>query len=95
MNWCIAPRGGDNLFFVQKELFSLFDIDDNSLELFYQLPQYGKRGRAINGKGHPASNRNTTFLERLKAIFRYRLYAIPRRVIKNKMKKDVRNRSKF
>lgn len=90
-----CSSGGDNLFFVKKELFGLFDIEDNSVEAIYQLPQYGKKGRAINGKGHPISVKNSNLRERLLAALRYRLYAIPRRFIKKKMKKDVRNRSKL
>lgn len=88
-----CSSGGDNLFFVRKDLYKLFNIKDNSAEVFYQLPQYGKNGRAINGKGHPISKINSSFIERVMAHFRYKLYSIPRRIIKNKMKKDVKRRS--
>ena len=89
-----VSSAGDNLFFVRKELFGKFEIKDNSIDQFYQLPQYGKGGgRAINGKGHPVSKRNTSFIVRLKASIKYRLYSIPRKIIKSKMKKDIITRS--
>lgn len=69
-----CSSGGDNLFFVKKEFFTEFNINDNSTNALYQLPQYGKKGRAKNGKGHPMSVINSTFAERLLATLRYRLY---------------------
>ena len=62
---------GDNLYFVKKELFSKFNISDNSPATMYQLPRYGKYGRAINGKGHPTSKLNSTSGERLWNKIRY------------------------
>ena len=90
-----CSSNGDNLFFVTKELFSKFGIADNSAENLYQLPQYGKNGRAINGKGHPTSSINSTFIERFFAKLRYRIYTIPRKFIKIKMKKNIKKRSKL
>lgn len=89
-----CSSGGDNLFFVKNDHFGKFDITNNSAEEFYQLPQYGKKGRAINGKGHPISRKNSTYSDRLWANLRYRFYAIPRKIIKNKLKKEIEIRSK-
>ena len=75
---------GDNLYFMKNEYLSLLDFEDFSPDYMYQLPTMGKYGRAVNGKGHPASTRNTTFLERL--FFRLRYYAtsIPRHRVRRK-----------
>lgn len=90
-----CSSGGDNLFFVKKELFQKFDIKNNSAEMFYQLPQYGKKGRAKNGKGHPISRKNSTLIQRVMATIKYRLYSIPRKIVKIRMKKDISSRSGF
>lgn len=91
-----TESGGDNLFFVLDELFSLFGIEDNSVETMYQLPQAGKLGRARNGKGAPASARNTTAVQRLAYRLRYYLLAIPRLLVKRRMKKTIEeNRRRF
>jgi hypothetical protein len=82
-----CTSGGDNLYFVRNDFFGRFGITDNSCEAMYQLPQYGRAGRARNGKGHPASERNTTDLQRLGFRLRYRLLAPLRRVVKWRMKR--------
>ncbi len=84
-----VTSGGDNLLFVAREYFSLFQIGDNSPERMYQLPQYGRNGRAPNGKGHAASPRNTSLATRIFYSFRYRLLSPMRRVVKRRMKKLV------
>jgi hypothetical protein len=73
--------GGDNLYFVRDDLFHLFDIPDNSPEAMYQLPDYGRFGRVANGRGHPASVRNTTFGQRLFFRLRYYLLSARRKVL--------------
>lgn len=70
---------GENLLFVKKEFFELFKIQDNSDESFYQLPQYGKYGRAHNGKGHRLSPKNTKFYQRWIRRVYYYLSALPRK----------------
>lgn len=84
-----VTSGGDNLFFVDREHFTSFGIDDNSPERMYQLPQYGRNGRAANGKGHPAAARNTGMLDRMFYRIRYRLLSPMRRVVKHKMKRNI------
>ncbi len=82
-----VTSGGDNLFFVDEKYFASFDIGENSPERMYQLPQYGKNGRARNGKGHPASSINTSIVMRLWYHIRYRLLSPLRRIVKRRMKK--------
>ncbi len=89
-----VTSGGDNLFFVDREYFPLFEIGDNSPERMYQLPQYGRNGRAVNGKGHPAAAQNTGVVARLFYRIRYRLLSPMRRIVKRKMKKKVANNRK-
>lgn len=81
-----CSSGGDNLFFVLKEYFPLFGIVDNSIATMYQIPQFGKYGRAINGKGHPTSTRNSSGIQRFRNRLRYYLYSIPRKIVKRRMK---------
>lgn len=81
-----CTSGGDNLFFAARELFPRFAIADNSPQAMYQLPQYGRNGRAPNGKGHPASPRTSTPWQRLVWRLRYRLLAPLRKLIKRRMK---------
>jgi len=85
-------RKGENAFFVLNEYFPLFEISDNSPEHMYQLPQMGKFGRAINGKGHPASTRNTSAILRLFYRLRYYLAAFPRHL--NKPNRTLNNQNK-
>lgn len=75
-----CTSGGDNLYFVKKEFFHLLDIQDNSPETMYQIPQYGKYGRARNGKGHPTSKRTSTAKQRFINKLRYYLMSIPRKL---------------
>ncbi len=75
-----CKSGGDNLFFVAEEFFHLFNIPDNSVDPFYQLPQYGRNGRARNGKGHPASKQNTSWRKRQGYKLRYRALTLPRAI---------------
>lgn len=89
-----VTSGGDNLFFVDREYFPLFEIGDNSPERMYQLPQYGRNGRAPNGKGHPASSVNTPFHMRAFYHIRYRLLSPMRRLVKKGMKKQIANNRK-
>ncbi len=70
---------GDNLYFVKDEYLSLFNIGDNSIQAMYQLPQMGKYGRGVNGKGHPASSRNTTSWQRTRYKIRYYWMSLPRK----------------
>jgi hypothetical protein len=84
-----VTSGGDNLFFVDREYFTLFGIGDNSPENMYQLPQYGRNGRASNGKGHPVSVKNSGILARIFYRIRYRVLSLVRRIIKYKMKQRI------
>jgi hypothetical protein len=69
---------GDNLIFVQADLFHLFNIPDNSPQAMYQMPWMGIYGRADNGKGHPASRRTTGAMNRLWYFIRYYLLTFSR-----------------
>ena len=62
--------GGDNLVFVKKEFSNLFELPQKA-SAFYQIPQYGKNGRAINGKGHSVSKINTSLFYRFFCKTRY------------------------
>ena len=73
-----VTSAGDNLVFVRNELASKFSVGGRD---YFQIPQYGKNGRAPNGKGHPASPKTTTALERIWFRLRYRLMAIPRKIV--------------
>ena len=88
-----CSSGGDNLFFVKDEYYPLLGIQNNFEDRLYQLPQYGKNGRASNGKGHPISKRNSTFIQRAAAHLRYRIYSIPRKLVKKRMKYIIDSRS--
>jgi len=91
-----CKKAGDNLYFVKNELYHLLNIKDNSPEVMYQLPQMGKFGRAINGKGHPASKRNTSRSQRFYYIIRYYLMSLPRKIVKKKIRlEEERNRSAY
>ncbi|HHP7240172.1 MAG TPA: hypothetical protein ACFCUD_00780 [Cyclobacteriaceae bacterium] len=84
-----VKMGGDSLYFVKDDEFKKFGIDCNDVNYMYQPPQYGKFGRAANGKGHPASKLNTSFFERIGYIINYYLMAIPRKFVKRKMRKKI------
>jgi hypothetical protein len=73
--------GGDNLVFIKKEFSLLFTVPQKASEL-YQLPQYGKNGRAINGKGHPVSKVNSSWVYRLFCKVRYAVMTPVRRISK-------------
>ncbi len=75
-----CTSGGDNLFFVKKELFPMFGIGNNSPAAMYQLPRYGRFGRAANGKGHPTSARNSSLRQRLKNKTRYYFLSVFRKL---------------
>ncbi len=81
-----CTSGGDNLYFVRKEFFPEFNIEDNSIDAMYQLPQYGRYGRSRYGKGHPTSKRNSRKLERIFNALRYYVFSIPRAYVKKKLK---------
>lgn len=81
-----CSSGGDNLFFVVKDYYNRFGITDNSIRTMFQIPQFGKYGRAINGKGHPTSKRNSSSFQRFQNRLRYYLYSIPRKIVKRRMK---------
>ncbi len=85
-----CTNGGDNLFFVKDKFASKFEKWKKSPEEYYQLPQYGRRGRAINGKGHPASSKNTSSAQRLLFSLRYFAMNPPRKIFKiiNKLKSN-------
>lgn len=72
---------GDNLVFVRKEHAGHFPSCWMRPEDLYQVPQYGKNGRAPNGKGHPASTQNTTAWERFWCKTRYALMTVPRKIV--------------
>jgi hypothetical protein len=76
-----CTAAGDNLVFARRELASRFPGASLPAREMYQIPQYGRNGRAPNGKGHPASTRTSTALERLWFRLRYGLMAIPRKVV--------------
>ncbi len=63
-----CTSGGDNLFFVRREHYAAFGIADNRIETMYQLPQYGRNGRARNGKGHPMSTLTSSASQRKPAL---------------------------
>ncbi len=75
-----CTAGGVNLYFADAPLYDRFGLTDNSPAAIYQLPLVGKYGRSINGKGHPASRRNTTASRRLWYRLRYYLTYPLRRV---------------
>ena len=76
-----CTSAGDNLIFVRSELASKFESGKMRSKDLYQIPQYGKNGRGPNGKGHPASPITTSTLERLWLKARYRLMAVPRKIV--------------
>ena len=80
-----STSAGDNLIFVRNDHAHLFSNPKLSAREMYQLPQYGKNGRALNGKGHPASPHTTSLMERLWYRMRYQLMAIPRKVVYAKL----------
>ncbi len=57
-------QAGINLFFVDKQYFSLFGITDNSPQKLYRVPAYGLEsgGRAPNGRGWPPFERSKATL---------------------------------
>ena len=76
-----CSSGGDNLIFASADIAAKFPSSRMPPEALYQLPQYGKFGRAPNGKGHPASVRTATKAERLWYRTRYYLMALPRKLL--------------
>jgi hypothetical protein len=71
-----VSSNGDNLHFVANEVANHFQVAPEGEESrWYQVPQYGVRGRAPNGKGHPISRRNSTLIQRLAAGLRWCLLA--------------------
>ncbi len=71
-----VSSNGDNLYFVADEVVDRFETAPESEEhRWYQVPQYGIRGRAPNGKGHPISHRNSTAMQRSAARLRWLLLA--------------------
>jgi hypothetical protein len=75
-----CTSNGENLYFVRNEYLKLLEVEDASPEYMYQLPTMGKYGRAANGKGHPASARNTTATQRSLLKLRYYLTSILRHI---------------
>jgi hypothetical protein len=75
-----CSSGGDNLIFASADIAGKFASAGMPPEAFYQLPQYGKFGRAPNGKGHRVSKRTATAAERLWYRARYYLMALPRKL---------------
>ncbi len=80
-----VTSNGDNLVFVEKSIFNTFNFPLFSVEDFYQLPQYGKHGRALNGKGHPVSKKNSTRFKRFMAYLQYHFFSICRSYIRHKI----------
>ncbi len=76
-----CTSNGENLYFIRNEYLSLIDVENTSPEFMYQLPTMGKFGRAANGKGHPASVRNTTSTQRQLLKLRYYLTSILRHIV--------------
>jgi hypothetical protein len=71
-----VSSNGDNLYFVADEVADRFETAAPGEEdRWYQVPQYGIRGRAPNGKGHPISHRNSTPMQRFVARLRWLLLA--------------------
>lgn len=71
-----VSSNGDNLYFVADEVAGRFETARAGEEhRWYQVPQYGIRGRAPNGKGHPISHRNSTAAQRAIARLRWLLLA--------------------
>lgn len=85
-----CTSGGDNLFFIRREFYPAFGIPANDIHAMYQLPQYGRYGRAANGKGHPMSTRTSTAWQRAMARARYHAMALPRKIVKHRMKRERR-----
>lgn len=85
-----VSANGDNLYFASEEWADVFDSAPPNREAdWYQVPQYGVRGRAPNGKGHPISHRNTTPWRRLRATLRWLLLS-PARSIHRSLEKRRR-----
>jgi hypothetical protein len=76
-----CSSGGDNLIFASADIAEKFSSSRMAPEALYQLPQYGRFGRAPNGKGHPASERTTSKRERLWYRARYYLMSLPRKAL--------------
>ena len=77
-----CTSNGDNLLFIRGDLAPRFALADPAdPEAYFQLPQYGRNGRAPNGKGHPAAPQTPTPMERIWFKARYRLLAIPRKIV--------------
>jgi hypothetical protein len=76
-----CTSAGDNLIFAREGVAEKFPSSKLPARDLYQVPQYGKNGRAPNGKGHPVSKHGTSALERLWFKTRYTLMAIPRKIV--------------
>ncbi len=55
---------GDNLVFVRNDFLRYLPFQLPPAESMYQIPQFGRYGRCRNGKGHPASRRDTNAAQR-------------------------------
>ncbi len=75
-----CTSSGDNLIFVLKEFADRFERLANISD-YFQMPQYGKYGRAINGKGYPASVKNSNAFQRSFYFLRYYVMALPRKFV--------------
>jgi hypothetical protein len=76
-----CSSGGDNLIFASADIARKFPSSRMAPDALYQLPQYGRFGRARNGKGHPASERTATRAERGWYGARYYLMSLPRKLL--------------
>jgi hypothetical protein len=76
-----CTSAGDNLFFARQDVAAKFERAREAASEFYQVPQYGKYGRAVNGKGHPASKQTSSALTRLMYKARYYAMTLPRKFV--------------
>lgn len=76
-----CTSAGENMIFASEDIAGKFPSAPMAPESLYQLPQYGRYGRAPNGKGHRASHRTTTKGERLWYRARYHLMSLPRKLL--------------
>jgi hypothetical protein len=75
-----CTANGDNAIFVAPEALPALGVKDNSVAALYQIPQFGRCGRAPNGKGHPGSPRTSTAWQRIGWRLRYHAMALPRKL---------------
>ena len=71
---------GDNMFFVRNDFIARFPEVSGPAEKLYQPPLYRKYGRALSGKGHPVSTKNSTAAYRTFCKARYMLMTPLRKV---------------